>query len=53
MPPEYEKLPVPNQKEGRINSLENILTDKNSKNTDSKNKSNLEKMILKELRERN
>ena len=56
LPPDYQKLPLPDSevsKNKNPNSLENILTDKKSRNTDSKNKSNLEKMIEQELRERN
>tara|TARA_B100000131_G_C17597608_1_gene402015 strand:- start:175 stop:480 length:306 start_codon:yes stop_codon:yes gene_type:complete len=54
LPPEFEKLPLPNtkKKEDR-SSVETILSSSNKTNDNSKNNSALEKMILKELGKNN
>ena len=51
MPPEYDKLPVPKSKEGNdSNSLKSIFSNSKDTSKNSKVTSDLEKMILKELR---
>ena len=51
LPPEYDKLPVPNSKGSRdSNSIQSALKSSKDSKTETKVSSNLEKMILKELR---
>tara|TARA_A100001015_G_scaffold130025_1_gene144268 strand:- start:108 stop:422 length:315 start_codon:yes stop_codon:yes gene_type:complete len=52
LPPEYEKLPIPkkNKKKSEQNTVENVLGSYKNTNDDTKASSNLENMILKELR---
>ena len=53
LPPEYEKLPLPKtgkQKKSNVNSIEKILKSNKTKNSDSKVSTDLENMILEELR---
>ena len=52
LPPEYEKLPLPkkNNKKSEQNTVENVLGSYKNTNDDTKASSNLENMILKELR---
>ena len=53
LPPEYEKLPLPKtgkQKKSNVNNIETVLKSNKTKNSDSKVSTDLEKMILEELR---
>ena len=51
LPPEYEKLPLPKTtKKSEPNSVENVLGSYKNTNDNTKASSNLENMILKELR---
>ena len=51
LPPEYDKLPVPNSKGSRdSNSIQSALKSSKDSKVETKVSSNLEKMILKELR---
>ena len=53
LPPEYEKLPLPKmgkQKKSNVNNIETILKSNKTKNSDSKVSTDLENMILEELR---
>ena len=51
LPPEYEKLPLPKTKKKlEPNSVENVLGSYKNTNDNTKASSNLENMILKELR---
>ena len=51
LPPEYDKLPVPNSKDSReSSSIRSALKSSKDSKADAKVSSNLEKMILKELR---
>ena len=53
LPPEYEKLPLPKtgkQKKSNVNTIETVLKSNKTKKSDSKASTELENMILKELR---
>ena len=51
LPPEYGKLPLPKtKKKSEPNSVENVLGSYKNTNDNTKASSNLENMILKELR---
>ena len=52
LPPEYEKLPLPNSKKSKSNnsSVQNALSTLKKSNKDKNVSSNLENEILKELR---
>ena len=52
LPPEYEKLPLPKtaKQKSNVNSIEKILKSNKTKNSDSKVSTDLENMILEELR---
>ena len=53
LPPEYEKLPLPKtgkQKKSNENTIETVLRSNKTKNSDSKASTDLENMILEELR---
>jgi len=50
LPPEYEKLPLPNTKEENKKSAIETVLNSSKKESDSKSTSVLENMILKELR---
>ena len=53
LPTEYEKLPLPKtgkQKKSNVNNIETVLKSNNTKNSDSKVSTDLENMILEELR---
>ena len=51
LPPEYEKLPLPKtKKKSEPNSVENVLGSYKNTNDNTKASSNLENMILRELR---
>ena len=53
LPPEYEKLPLPKtgkQKKSNANNIETVLKSNKTKNSDSKVSTDLENMILEELR---
>ncbi len=52
LPPEYGKLPLPksNKKKSKNNSIETVLRSNESTKSNSKASSELENMILKELR---
>jgi len=55
LPPKYYELPVPNS-EGKVSedsSIESIISSSETSSSNPKNKSDLEKMILKELRKKN
>ena len=54
LPPEFEKLPLPNtKKKENSSSVESILSSSKKINSNSNNNSALEKMILKELGKNN
>jgi len=52
LPPEYEKLPLPKtgKQKSNTNTIETVLKSNKTKNSDSKASTELENMILKELR---
>ena len=53
LPPEYEKLPLPKtgkQKKSNVNNIETVLKSNKKKNSDSNVSTDLENMILEELR---
>ncbi len=52
LPPEYEKLPLPKtgKQKSNANVIETVLKSNKTKNSDSKASTELENMILKELR---
>ena len=52
LPPEYDKLPLPKtgKQKSDKNSIETVLKSNKTKNSDPKVSTNLENMILKELR---
>ena len=53
LPPEYEKLPLPKtgkQKKSNVNTIETLLKTNKTKNSDSKVSTDLENLILEELR---
>ena len=52
LPPEYEKLPLPKtgKQKSNANTIETVLKSNKTKNSDSKASTELENMILKELR---
>ena len=52
LPPEYEKLPLPktDKQKSNANTIETVLKSNKTKNSDSKVSTDLENMILKELR---
>ena len=52
LPPEYEKLPLPKtgKQKSNANTIETVLKSNKTKNSDSKVSTDLENMILKELR---
>ena len=55
LPPEFEELPIPNTKkeQKQSNSIESVFKKSGESVSSSKNISNLEKMILKELEKNN
>ena len=55
LPPEFEELPLPNSKKKAESksSLEAVFDSVGKSTSDSKNKSSLENMILKELKKKN
>ena len=55
LPPKYEELPLPKSEaqESKEESIEKILSSSATKGDDSKSISDLENMILKELRKNN
>ncbi len=55
LPPEFEELPLPNSKKKAESksSLEAVFDSVGKSTSDSKNKSILENMILKELKKKN
>jgi hypothetical protein len=55
LPPEFEELPLPNSKNKAESksSLEAVFDSVGKSTSDSKNKSSLENMILKELKKKN
>ena len=55
LPPDFEKLPLPNSKKKAESksSLEAVFDSASKSTNDSKNKSSLENMILKELKRKN
>jgi len=54
LPPEYDKLPLPKTKNKKNkSSIESILSSSKKVNSDSKNSTALENMILEELRKKN
>ena len=52
LPPEYEKLPLPKtgKQKSNMNNIETVLKSNKTKNSDSKVSTDLENMILEELR---
>ena len=52
LPPEYEKLPLPktDKQKSNVNTIETVLKSNKTKNSDSKVSTDLENMILEELR---
>ena len=52
LPPEYDKLPLPKtgKQKSDKNSIETVLKSNKTKNSDSKVSTNLENIILEELR---
>ena len=52
LPPEYEKLPLPKtgKQKSNANTIETVLKSNKTKKSDSKASTELENMILKELR---
>ena len=52
LPPEYEKLPLPKtgEQKSNANTIETVLKSNKTKKSDSKASTELENMILKELR---
>ena len=52
LPPEYEKLPLPKtgKQKSNVNTIETVLKSNKTKNSDSKVSTDLENMILEELR---
>jgi len=52
LPPEYEKLPLPKtgKQKSNTNTIETVLKSNKTKNSDSKVSTDLENMILEELR---
>ena len=55
LPPKYYELPVPNSEgnASKDSSIESILSSSETSSGNPKNKSDLENMILKELRKKN
>ena len=56
LPPDYKKLPLPDSTPSEnkdVNSVEKILSEKNTSTNNKVKKSELEKMIEEELRKRN
>lgn len=53
LPPKYEELPLPKSEKEKNKSIESLLGSSKELSGDSKNISNLENMILKELRKKN
>ena len=52
LPPEYEKLPLPKigKQKSNVNTIETVLKSNKTKNSDSKVSTDLENLILEELR---
>ena len=52
LPPEYEKLPLPKtgKQKSNVNTIETVLKSNKTENSDSKVSTNLENLILEELR---
>ena len=52
LPPEYEKLPLPktDKQKSNVNTIETVLKSNKTKNSNSKVSTDLENMILEELR---
>ncbi len=52
LPPEYEKLPLPKtgKRKSNVNTIETVLKSNKTKNSDSKVSTDLENLILEELR---
>tara|TARA_B100002052_G_scaffold83375_1_gene76563 strand:+ start:225 stop:539 length:315 start_codon:yes stop_codon:yes gene_type:complete len=52
LPPEYEKLPLPktSKQKSNVDTIETVLKSNKTKNSDSKVSTNLENIILEELR---
>ena len=52
LPPEYEKLPLPktDKQKSNVNTIETVLKSNKTKNSDSKVSTDLENLILEELR---
>ena len=52
LPPEYEKLPLPktDKQKSNVNTVETVLKSNKTKNSNSKVSTDLENMILEELR---
>ena len=52
LPPEYEKLPLPKtgKQKNNVNTIETVLKSNKTKNSDSKVSTDLENLILEELR---
>ena len=52
LPPEYEKLPLPKtgKQKSNVNTIETVLKSNKTENSDSKVSTNLENLILEELK---